>query len=220
MERLIYQRMLIPWTMAALALLTAIMVLVRILWLHVPAGLRWFLIRAAIAVIFLQAIFTVTKWGTTSHYANIIINWLAIAGYELLVLLFSRLSPRWVTSISAAILIVPLFASAILLPLTGIFAPGSIKKTFIGRHLYYKIAPWSNSGAGNAGVDVDIYYRPVFAPFISHKIQTQPFNTMECNAYATLVVPGPEPKTVLLRCPHWPAQPAGTVDKILYVGTM
>ena len=208
--------MMIPQTIAALTLLTAAMMLVRLLWIRVPSKLRWLLIRIAVAMIILQAIFAATKWSTTSAYVNVVINWLAVASYELLVLLFSRFPPKWLTSISAVILIAPLFASSLLLPLTGIFRPGSITKTPVGRHLYYKLVPWSNNGAGNSGVDLDLYYRPAFAPFLSHKVGTQPFNILECNAFAALVLRGPNPKTIIARCPHWPTQPAGAEERIIY----
>ena len=210
---------MIPATFAALALLTAAMILLRVFWMRVPPGLRWLSIRAAIAMILVHGFFAVTKWGTTSAYANVVINWLAIAGYELLLMLFSRLTPRWLTSISAAILILPLFASSVLLPLTGVFRPGSLKKVPFDRHLYYKVVPWSNNGAGNSGVDLDVYYRPAFAPFLSRRVETQSFNTMECNALAAYAVRR-DAKTVFARCPHWPNQPAGTEDKVLQIHTM
>ena len=211
--------MIIPATFAALALLTAAMILLSAFWMRVPPGLRWLLIRGAIAMITVHAFFSVTKWGTTSTYVNVIINWLAIAGYELLLVLFSRLSPRWLTTISAAILMVPLFASSILLPLSGIFRPGSLQEVTFDRHLYYKVVPWSNNGAGNSGVDLDVYYRPWFAPFLSRRVETQSFNTMQCNALAAYAVRR-DGKTVLARCPHWPNQPAGTEDKVLTIYSM
>ena len=81
--------MYLPITTAALALLTAAMVLLRVFWLRVPSRMRFFLIRASIAIIVLHGLFVVTRWNTTSDRLNVFINWLAIAGYELLVLLFS-----------------------------------------------------------------------------------------------------------------------------------
>ena len=205
----------IPTTIAALALLTAAMLLLRIFWMRINFRLRFFLIRGSIAIVALHAFFAVSKWETSSSYINVIINWLAIAGYELLVLLFSRLSPKWLTTLSAVILIAPLFASTILLPLTRIFVPGTIPRVPIGNHLYYKVAPWSVDGAANSGVDVDILYSPPFAPFLSHKVQGQPFNTQECNAFASFALLGPTPRTVIARCPHWPNEPPGVEDKLL-----
>lgn len=202
-------------TIAALALLIAAMLLLRIFWARLPGRLRFLLVRGAIAIFALHMFFASTKWGTTSSYTNVIIGWLAIAAYVLLVLLFSRISPRWLTSLSAAILLAPLFASSVLLPLTAIFHPGSIPTVPIGNHLYYKVSQWSNDGAGNSGTDLDIYYRPPFAPFLSRKVQTQAFNMQECNAYAATASIGPLPKTIIAHCPRGPAQSSGTVDKLL-----
>src|SRR6201999_1304211 len=97
--------MYIPITIAALASLTAAMILLRIFWLRLPSRLRFFLIRASIALIALHVLFVLTKWSTTSDRLNTVINWLAIASYALLVLLFSRLSPRWLTVPSSIILL-------------------------------------------------------------------------------------------------------------------
>jgi hypothetical protein len=191
------------------------MLLLRIFWSRVPQRLRFFLIRASIAMIVLHALFVVTKWTTISDRLNVLINWLAIAGYELLVLLFSRLPPRWLTLPSTIILLIPLFASSILGPLTDIFDPASHKTLPLGDHLYYEINPWTNAGGGNNGVDVVIYYRPPFAPFIRHKLQSIPFNDQECNSRAAFAIAFPAKKTVLGRCPNWPSQPAGTLDKLL-----
>jgi hypothetical protein len=207
--------MYIPLTTAALALLTVAMILLRIFWPRVPPRLRFLLIRASIAMIILHGLFVVTKWTTTSDRLNVLINWLAIAGYELLVLLFSRLPPRWLTLPSTIILLVPLFASSILGPLTRLFEPAARKNLSLGDHLFYEVSPWSNPGGGNKGVDVIIYYRPRFAPFLRHKLQSVPFNDQECNSRAASAVAFPAEKTVLGQCPNWPSQAAGTVDKLL-----
>jgi hypothetical protein len=204
----------IPSTIAALVLLTAAMLLLRIFWMRIGARLRFFLIRASIAIILIHAFFAASKWGTSSSYLNVIINWLAIAGYELLVLLFSRLSPKWLTTLSTIILIIPLFSSSILLPLTRVFNPSMIPRVSMGHNLYYKVAPWNVDSPANTGVDLDILYSPPFVPFLSHKIQTQPFNTHDCNAFASFAVLGPTPRTVIARCPPWPSETV-VEDKLL-----
>jgi hypothetical protein len=207
--------MQIPMTIAALALLTVAMISLRIVWTRVHPRLRSFLIYGSIFLVALDAFFQVTKWGTSIMYVNVIINWLAIAGYELLILLFSRIPPRWLTSLSAAVLIAPLFSSSILFPLAVIFKPGILPRVPIGQHLYYKVVGWSNNGAGNSGVDLDIYYSPPFAPFLSRKLRSQPFNTQECDASAAFALLGPSPRTVIARCPPRPGQSTATVDKLL-----
>jgi hypothetical protein len=207
--------MYIPLTTAALALLTVAMIFLRIFWSRVPPQLRPFLIRASIAVIVLHGVFVVTKWNTTSDRLNVFINWLAIAGYELLVLLFSRLPPRWLTLPSTIILLIPLFASSILSPLTYLFDSAPHKNLPLGDHLFYEIDLWSNAGGGTNGVDLVIYYRPPFLPFLRRKVQSVPFNDRECNSRAASAIALPAQKTVVGRCPNWPSQPAGTHDKLL-----
>jgi hypothetical protein len=202
-------------TFATLIPLTVAMAVLGIFWPRVPSRLRFFLPRAAIALILLHGFFVVTKWGTTSNRFNILINWLAVAAYELLLVLFGRLSPRWLTTLSATILILPVFASSVVSPLSLIFHSGTIQKIPIGRNLYYKLIAWDTSGNGTSGVDLEIYYRPRFLPFLSRKLQTQSFSTAECNAFAATILPGPDPDTVLARCPHWPSQPPGSDDKLV-----
>jgi len=207
--------MYIPLTTAALALLTVAMLLLRIFWSRVPPRLRFFLIRASIAVILLHGLFVLTKWTTTSDRLNVVINWLAIAGYELLVLLFSRLPPRWLTLPSTIILLIPLFASTILVPLTHIFDPASNTNVSFGDHFSYEVDPWTNTGGANNGADLIIYYHPPFAPFFRHKLESIPFNDQECNSRATSATALPAKKVILGRCPNWPSQPAGTLDKLV-----
>jgi hypothetical protein len=206
--------MYIPITTAALVLLTVAMLLLRIFWSRIPPRFRFFLIRASIVMIILHGLFVATRWNTTSNRLNVFINWLAIAGYELLVLLFSSLRPRWLTVPSTIILLIPLFASSILGPLTYIFDPVSHKNVPLGGHLFYEVDPWSNAGSGTKGVDVVVYYRPAFAPFFRRRVQSIPFNDRECNSRAAFAIAFPANKTVLYRCPAWPSQTTGTVDKV------
>jgi hypothetical protein len=203
-------------TNAVLALLTIAMILLGTLWERVPQQLKSFVIRMSIASISVYALFAATKWGTASDRLNILINWLAIAGYELLLVLFARLRPRWLTIPSAIILLIPLFASSIVFPLTDLFEPVS-KYTPIGNHLFYEVNPWVNTGGGNTGADIRVFYRPSFAPFLRHKVQTISFNNAECNAYAAFATPGPTPKTVLGHCPHWPSGSSGTLDELFHL---
>jgi hypothetical protein len=207
--------MYIPITTAALVSLTAAMILLQIFWLRIPSQVRSFLIRASILFIVLQCLSVVTKWSTTSNRLNDFINWLAIAGFELLVLLFSRLSPRWLTIPSAAILLIPLFAASVVFPLSRLFEPEGNRNIPINDHLFYQVNAWENTGGGNAGVDMLVYYRPPFAPFLRQKLQTIPFNDHECNTRAAFVIPGPNAKTVLGRCPNWPSGPSEPLDKLM-----
>jgi hypothetical protein len=203
----------IALTTAVLILLTVAMLLLRIFWNGGSPRLRLWLIGVSISLVLLQAFFAATRWGTTSDHLNIFIFWLAIASYEFLVLLFSRLSPKWLTSLSAAILLIPVFASSIVLPLTELFDPSSYKTVSVGNNLFYEVRPWFNPSGANKGADLIVSYRPPIAPFFRHKIRTIPFNDRECNSNAAIAIPFPTAKTVLGRCPRWPSESPGTVDK-------
>jgi len=209
--------MYMPITTAALALLTVAMILLRVFWDRLPPLLRFVLIRTSIALVLLQAFFAATKWGTTSNHVNAFISWLAVASYELLILLFSRLSPKWLTSISAAILLIPLFAASILFPLGDLFSPWPTEDVSINRHFFYEKKPWGTTGADgdSDGVDLLICYRPAFAPFLRRKIQPIAFNIRECNIKAASAILSADAKTVIARCPRWPSESPGTVDKLL-----
>jgi hypothetical protein len=207
--------MYLPITIVALALLTAVMIVLRIFWSRLPPRLACFLIRLSIGLVILQAIFFATKWSTTSDHVNVLLNWLAIAGYELIVLLFAGLSPRWLTVPSTIILLIPLFAASVIIPLTNFFDPHSSETVRIGDHLFYEIKPWTNVGGGNGGIDILVYRGSSILPFLRHKLQTIPFNNDECDSSASSATALPEKRAVLGRCPRWPSQAGGYEEKLL-----
>jgi hypothetical protein len=207
----------VPITTATLALLTLAIFVLRIFWLRVPEAARFFLIRAAVALVILHVLSSATQWGTSSDRVNVLIKWGGIVSYELLLMFFSRMSPRWLTSVCALILLVPVFASSIIMPLTHIFDSNTYKVASIDNDLAYQKVPWGEDASANTGVDLLIYHRPRFAPFLRHLQMSIPFNNRQCNAGATFVIPGPDPKTVLARCPQWPSQGPGTVDRLLHL---
>src|ERR1700733_2867002 len=204
----------IALTTAVLVLLTAAMLLLRILWNGGPPRLRFSILTVSISLVLLESFFAATRWGTISDRLNVFIFWLAVAAYEFLVLFFSRLSPKWLTTLSATILLVPVFASSIVLPLTELFDLSSYKTVPVGDNLFYEVKPWGNTGGGRTGADLIVSYRPPIAPFLRHKVRVIPFNDGECNSSAAIAIPFPSTKTVLGRCPGWSSETAGTVDKL------
>jgi hypothetical protein len=202
-------------TTTTLALLTFAILLLRIYWPRVPARVRFYLIRTAVVLIMVHIIFTVTKWGTASDHVNVMIKWLAVAGYELLLVLFTRLRPRWLTCICGVILLVPVFASSVVLPLTSLFDPYTNKPTSLGNNLSYQRFLWGDDTSTNSGANVVVSYYPRFAPFLRRSLGDVPFNNQQCNARAAFAVLAPYPKTVIVRCPHWPSQGPGTDDLLL-----
>jgi hypothetical protein len=206
--------MYVPITTAALALLTVSILLLRLFWSRLPVKLQTFLKWSAVFLLALQVVFVASKWGTTSDHLNNALYWTAVGSYELLVVLLTRVPPRWLTCLCAFILLIPVFSASIVMPLTDLFDSSSSGLLPINNHLSYKISYWGE-GEGNSGVDLTIFYRPSFAPFLRRKVQHAAFNNEECNANSAFVLPGPNARTVVARCPPWPTQHALTDDQLL-----
>ena len=204
----------IPITITALALLTVAMIFMSSFWLRIPPRLRWFLICGSAAMIILHMLFAATKWSTTSDHLNVLLKWCAIAGYELLVLLFARVSPKWLTLPCAVILLAPLISASVLLPLSQLFQPDSQPVAPMGDSLFYEVFPWANPGGGNSGVEIFVYRRSPIVPYLRHQLQVIPFNNQECNASQAFAISLPATAQYIGRCPYWPAQATGTLDKV------
>lgn len=207
----------VPITTAALVLLTLAIILLRIFWSRLSGRLRRFIVYAAIAMILLRIVFVVSGWSTTSDHMNVLVNWCAVAGYELMIVLFTLYRPKWLTTISAAILLVPVFASSILMPLTSLFDWTPADITSIGNHFICERNPWeADPGIRSTGVDLMVYYRPPFAPFLRHKVQRAAFNNDQCNANASFAAVEPDRKHLRFHCPAAPSNPTGgAIDLIL-----
>ncbi|MCU1226561.1 MAG: hypothetical protein JWQ42_4654 [Edaphobacter sp.] len=207
----------VPITTVALILLTLTIILLRVFWFRLPAKLHHLLVYAAIAMILLRIAFVVSGWSTTSDRMNALLNWCAVAGYELMIVLFTLYRPKWLTTISAAILLIPVFASSILMPLTNLFDETTADIRSIGNHLIYERSPWeADPGTKSTGVDLLVYYRPPLAPFLRHKIQRAAFNNDQCNADVSFAAVEPDRKHLRFHCPAAPSKPNGTaIDLIL-----
>ena len=156
-------------------------------------------------MILLHVAFAVTKWSTTSDRLNSIINWGAVAGYQLIVVLFTLHRPRWLTTISAIILILPVFASNILLPLVDLFSTTSpsisrIDGRYINaRNLWNEPGENHNSGVGSDGL--------LPAPLLTSAPQgsaRSTFNDMQCDASASSASIDRVRKIIHFHCPASP----------------
>jgi hypothetical protein len=209
--------MQVPLTIATLALITLAIVILRFFWYRLPARLRGSLVYTAIAMILLRILFVASKWVTTSDRINTILNWAAVTSYVLIIVLFTLYRPKWLTTISAVILILPIFASIIVIPLGGLFDPTTPDITSIGNHLLLEKEPWdADPATRNTGIDLTVYYRPPLIPFMRHRVQRWSFNNDQCNSSAASVSIEPDRKHLRFHCPARPTQQtAGAVDLIL-----
>ena len=188
-------------TTAVLASLTLAIILLRVFWSRVPARVRSFLVYAGLTMILIHVAFAVTKWSTTSDRLNSIINWGAVAGYLLIIVLFTLHRPRWLTIISATILILPVFASNILLPLRDLFNNTSPSITRIDSRYVFVKNLWDEPGENqNSGADLMVFYQPRFVP-LRRKVQRATFNDMQCSSSASSVSIDRARKIIHFHCP-------------------
>jgi hypothetical protein len=109
--------------------------------------------------------------------------------------------PRWLTSISAIVLVVPLIGSTLLIPLTRIFDWSADDISELAGPYILERNPWDTSESGNAGVDLYVYYRPRLIPLIRHMSQRASFGDDVCNPSAASVEVDPKKRTVHFHCP-------------------
>lgn len=203
-------------TAAVLATLLLAIILFRGFWTRVPAKARSFLVGTGIAMMLIQVAFAVTKWSTTSDRLNSLINWGAVAGYLLIIVLFTLHRPHWLTTISAVILILPVFAANILLPLRDLFNSDLPSITRIDNRYIYAKSRWHEPGENqNSGADLVVFYQPRFLP-LRHKVQRAAFNDMQCDASASSAIIDHTHKIIHFHCPAL-SRPAGSdpIDLLL-----
>jgi hypothetical protein len=198
--------MYIPHTFALLALLTAAVVVLRQRWWNLAPWLRGFVLGLAAALVFIRFFFIVSKWSTTSTHFNALLCWTCILGYEVLLARFSLMRPRWLTSVCALILMTPALGSTLFLPLTQIFDWSKADISSIGGPYICEKSPWDTADIGNTGMDLIVFYRPSFAPFLRHIAQRSSFGDDQCDAAAASAVADPALKVVHFRCPGRPGK--------------
>ena len=193
--------MYFPLTISLLGLLTGLALLLRLLWWRMSSRLRRLMLGIALAMVLLRFFFIVSQWSTTSLHFNDLLCWGAVAGYAILLVRFSLIRPQWLSSLSAVILLLPLLGSTMLTPLTRIFYWSSAEITAIGGHYICEKSPWDIGVSGSTGVDLIIFYRPPFAPFLRHLVQRAAFGNDRCDASASTAVADPSRKLVHFHCP-------------------
>jgi len=191
----------LPLTFGLLGLLTAAVLLLRMLWWKLPIQFRRGILVLACALVLLRVGFIATQWSMTSTRMNAVICWLAVAGYEILLARFSLMRPRWLTAPSAAILLTPLIGSTLLLPLTRVFDWTAADISQLTGPYILEKSPWDTDASGNSGLDMIVFYRPRLVPFMRHLSQRASFGDDECNPGAATAQTDPQRRTVHFHCP-------------------
>jgi hypothetical protein len=195
-------------TIGLLVALTVAILILRFFWFRMPRRLERRVLLFAGFVVALRFIFLVALLRTMSPFFDALLCWTAVAGYELMLVRFSLMQPRWLTSISAFVLLLPIFGSTLLFPLTGIFdmEPADIRP--IGGQYLLERSPWDVKVSGHAGVDLGIFYQPPWAPFLRHMVQRSSFGDEQCDSKAVIVTVDSANKLARFHCPGHEGQDA------------
>lgn len=189
-----------------LLLVTITMVVLRAYWWRLSPRTERLLFLSASVVFALRFFFLVSFWGTIWATFNALLCWLAVIGYEMFLVRFSLMRPRWLTCICAFILLLPLFASTLLFPLTGIFYSRPPDIQSLGQSYELQRDPWDEKVNGRAGYDFGIYYRPQWLPFMRHIVQRSSLSVEQCQTDAVVVTIDPPKHLVHFHCPGHPGQ--------------
>jgi hypothetical protein len=205
----------LPLTFASFALLTAGIVLLRLLWRRLPVRVHLLLIALSCSALLLCGLSAVTKWKMYPESLHASLYWAAAAGYELLVILFTLLRPRWLTSIIAAILIIPLLSASLFLPLARIFDRTPYETSSLGHNFVSVRTPWGAGISDGSGVDLEIYWRPSWAFILQRRVQGARYYNTQCDTGASFAELQPDRKSVRMNCPAAPNQPASAARSLV-----
>ncbi len=199
----------VPITLAALALLTAVIVLLRICWSRLSFATHRFLIVLACTVLALYALGWVTHWSPTSPRLLAVVRWSAFAAYEFFLLLFTLFRPRLLTTIVATVLILPVLSASTLLPLSKLFQHFPETTVPLSGRLVSVRTIIDRSSYGTSAADLGVYYRTPWLPLLQHTLVETRFYETQCQAFASYAAIQSDPKAILFTCPPSPSQPSG-----------
>jgi hypothetical protein len=168
----------------------------------------------AITALALYLLMFATGWSTSSNHLNAAIYWAAIAGYEFFLLLFTLLRPRWLTTIIAVILMLPLLSASPFLPLAELFSPAPHTISSIGPNFISDLAPWG-TGRAPSGFDLTIYSHPSWTRFLRHRRQASHYFSGQCDASKASATLQPDGKHVLMSCPAAANQPPNAARSLV-----
>ena len=194
----------VPVTLLALACLTAALVIVREIWPRIGMGGRRVILALAILSILVSAQMFLLGWSTVSPLFNASIRWMAVAGYELILLLFTRLRPRWLTGLTAAVLLLPVLSTSALLPLTSLFERRPPETISLSPNLVLVKSQWDAAGMGNHGVDAAVVRIPSRLPFLRDQVAGVRLYDTQCDTALTSATLDTTAHIVVIHCPASP----------------
>jgi hypothetical protein len=206
---------MLPLTFALFVIVTGALISLRLSWSRISTRGHRILIGCACAALCIYGFSFVTGWSTISNHLNAALYWFAIAGCEFFLLLFTLLRPRWLTTIIAIILMVPILSASPFLPLTELFNPAPHTIVSIGTNLVSDRAPWSEGSSASSGFDLTIYSYPSWTHLLRRRRQASHYFNRQCNAAQATAALQPDQKHVLMSCPAAPGQPPGSARNLV-----
>lgn len=200
-------------TIGLLLAVTLGAIVLRAYWDRIPHGVEKALFVAGAIVVAIRFLFLVTRWGMASSRMNAILCWLAVIAYELILVRFSLMRPRWLTSLCAVVLLLPMFASSLLLPLTKIFDAPTANRIAIAMNYELEREPWDAKINGRSGYDFGILYRPSWIP-LQRMAQRSSFSDEQCRAIEATASVDTQKHLVHFHCPGHHGQ-ASDIDLAL-----
>lgn len=191
---------MLPITFAVLAILTGALIVLRLRWPRLSHTAHSRLISGAGAALALYLLMVATGWSTSSNHLNAAIYWAAIASYEFFLLLFTLLRPRWLTTIIAVVLILPILSASSFLPLAELFSTAPHMTASIGPDLISDLAPWG-AGPVPSGFDFTVYSHPTWTRFLRRRRQACRYYSGQCDASKASATLRPDGKHILMSCP-------------------
>ncbi len=196
----------VPITLALLAAIMTAAVLLRIRWTFLSARQQKAVVALAFGALLVQVFMHLLKWEPNSDRMYRFVSWIAVTGYIFLLILSTRIAPRWLTTLSTVILLLPLMAPSLLYPLADIFNDSPHFEDPLVHSLVSVRVPWQAVSGGTSGIDFDIYYRPSWAPFLRHGIYHERLYNGQCDTAKMSVALSADHKHALVSCPPWPDQ--------------
>lgn len=206
---------MLPLTFAVLAALTGALIFLRLRWNRLSTKAHKIFIGCACAAIALDLLVSASGWSTSSSHLNALVYWGAVAGYELFVLLFTLLHPRWLTIPIAVVLLIPLLSASAFLPLADLFDPAPHTIVSIGPNLITDRVPWGSGGKGSSGTDIAIYSHPAWTSFLHRRRQGSRYYNSQCDAGRATATLQPDGTHVLMSCPAAPGQPPDAAHNLV-----
>lgn len=201
----------IPITIAALLLLTAAIVLLRLRWPMLSSHARRRFLLLALLLFTPTALSFLTHWETTSIRLNDLLGWFRVLAYMLVVVFFTLLRPRWLTSLIATVLLLPLLSASFIAPLADLFTLRPFTMRPIGGGFFLETAPWTSGEHANSGVDFTLFRRPPGSSLFRRGIRSGRLYNSQCDTANVFGTFDPAHLALDLRCPPLPGiTPSGT----------